>query len=162
MGDEKIDPILSAPGEGESVPNPVGGFIEFKARAEQTAGALTAFESAPAPSEGPPLHVHPDEDEVIHFAAGRFRLKTEDVVRPAPEGSFAYIPKGMPHTWQNVGDAPGRILVLFLPAAAGMEQFFERYADQVAGEGAAAAFGALADVGGMQVVGPPLSQSDPP
>ena len=107
---------------------PIAEFIEFKARAEQTAGTLTAFESAPAPGEGPPLHVHTDEDEVIYFLDGLFRLKIEDVVRDAPSGSFAFIPKGVPHTWQNIGDTPGRLLVMFLPAAAAMEQFFEQLA----------------------------------
>ena len=155
-------PILWARGEGQSVPNPIAGAIEFKARAEQTAGMLTAFESAPAPGEGPPLHLHVDEVEVIYFLDGLFRLKIEDVVRNAPSGSFACIPKGVSHAWQNIGNEPGRLLVMFLPAAAGMEQFFEQLATDVAGEASVAeTFATLAEVGGMKVVGPPLAQSDP-
>jgi quercetin dioxygenase-like cupin family protein len=154
-------PIFSAQGEGDSVRNPVGEFIEFKARAQQTAGTLTAFESAPAPSEGPPLHLHADVDEVIYFLDGTFRLRIEDAVQDAPSGSFGFIPKGLPHTWQNVGDTPGRLLVLFLPASAAMEQFFERFADVDRDPSTAERFAALAEVGGMQVVGPPLAESDP-
>jgi hypothetical protein len=47
--------------------------------------------------------------------------------------------------------------VLFLPAAAGMEQFFERFAG-AAGEASAVAesFAALAEVGDMKIVGSPL------
>jgi quercetin dioxygenase-like cupin family protein len=157
-----IRPIFWARGESQSVQNPIAGAIEFKARAEQTAGTLTAFESAPAPGEGPPLHVHPEVDEVIYFLDGLFRLKIEDVVRNAPSGSFACIPKGVPHAWQNIGNEPGRLLVMFLPAAAGMEQFFEQLATDVAGEASVAeAFATLAEAGGMRVVGPPLVQSDP-
>jgi quercetin dioxygenase-like cupin family protein len=160
VGDETVDAILSAPGEGRSVSNPIAGAIEFKACAEQTAGALSAFESAPAPGEGPPLHVHAAEDEVLYFLAGLFRLRVDDAVRNAPSGSFAFVPKGVPHSWQNVGDTPGRLLFMFLPATARMEQFFERFA--AAGEaGAAEEFAALAEVGGMKVVGPPLAQSHP-
>jgi quercetin dioxygenase-like cupin family protein len=154
-------PIFSARGEGESVRNPVGEFIQFKARAEQTAGALTAFESAPAPGEGPPLHLHTDEDEVLYFLDGSFRLKIDDDVWNAMSGSFAFVPKGVPHTWQNIGDAPGRLFVVFLPAAAGMERFFERLAADAGEASLAETFATLAEVGGMKVVGPPLSQSDP-
>ena len=157
-----IGPIFSAPGEGQSVRNPLAEAIEFKARAEQTAGTLTAFESAPAPGEGPPLHVHPDVDEVIYFVDGLFRLKIEDVVRNAPLGSFTFLPKGVPHAWQNIGDEPGRLLVMFLPASAAMEQFFERFAAEApGGPSISETFATLAEAGGMNVVGPALVQSDP-
>jgi quercetin dioxygenase-like cupin family protein len=159
--DETIDPILSARGEGYSVPNPVAEAIEFKARGEQTAGTMTAFESAPAPGGGPPLHVHANEDEVLYFLDGLFRLRLDDVVRNAPSGSFAFIPKGVPHTWQNIGETRGRLLVMFLPAAAGMEQFFERLAAAADDASVAETFATLAEDGGMKVVGPPLIQSDP-
>jgi quercetin dioxygenase-like cupin family protein len=157
-----IRPIFWARGESQSVQNPIAGAIEFKARAEQTAGTLTAFESAPAPGEGPPLHVHPEVDEVIYFLDGLFRLKIEDVVRNAPSGSFTFIPKDVPHAWQNIGDEPGRLLVMFLPASAAMEQFFERLAAEVpGGPSVAETFATLAEAEGMNIVGPPLVQSDP-
>jgi quercetin dioxygenase-like cupin family protein len=85
------------------------------------------MESAVAPGEGPPLHVHVDDNEVIYFLDGRFRLRIDDTVRDTPAGSFAFIPKGVPHTWQNVGDAAGRLLVMFMPAARDMERFFEGF-----------------------------------
>jgi len=152
--------IVSGRGEVHSIRNPLGGGIEFKARAEETAGALTAFESAIAPEEGPPLHMHADASEVIYFLDGRFRVKIGDTVRDASSGAFAFFPKGVPHTWQNVGDAPGHLLVMFMPAAPGMERFFERLS-AVAGDDAADAFATLADAADMKVVGPPLAQSDP-
>ena len=160
--DGTIHPIFLARGEGRSIRNPLGGALEFKARAEQTAGMLTAFESAPGPGEGPPLHVHEDDNEVLYFLDGLFRMKIEDVVRNAPSGSFAFIPKGVPHTWQNISNEHGRLLVMFLPGAAGMEQFFEQFAADVAGEAAVAErFATLGKAAGMKVVGPPLVQSDP-
>src|SRR5512134_2434904 len=153
-------PILSTRSAGESVRNPLGGAIEFKARAEQTAGALTAFETAPAPGEGPPLHLHVVEDEMLYFLEGRFRVKFDGAIHDAPAGSFLFVPKGVPHTWQNIDDVPGRLLVMFLPAAAGMERFFERFADAADEASAAKAFAALAGDAGMEVLGPPLAESD--
>ena len=160
--DKPMRGIVSPRGEGHSIPNPVGGEIEFKARVEQTGGVVTAFESFPAPGEGPPLHIHQEDNEVIYFLDGEFRMKVDDVVRNAPAGSFVFIPKGVPHTWQSVGDVPGRLLVIFVPGTAGMEQFFERFAAHAAGDPSAAeAFVALGKAAGMMVVGPPLMQSDP-
>ena len=154
--------FLSAPGDGQSIPNPLGGGIEVRASAGNTAGGLTAFESAVGPGEGPPLHVHVDDNEVLYFLDGAFRMKIAGAVSDAPSGSFAFIPKGVPHTWQNVGDGTARLLVLFIPGAPGMERFFERFGE-VAGDDAsvADAFANLADEAGMKVVGPPLAQSDP-
>jgi mannose-6-phosphate isomerase-like protein (cupin superfamily) len=159
---ETVRVIVSGRGEGHSVRNPVGEAIEFKARADETAGALTAFETAAvAPGKGPPLHVHADENEVLYFLDGRFRLRIDDTVRDAPPGSFAFIPKGVPHTWQNVGDTPGRLFGMFMPAAPGMERFFESFSTVAGDDSVAAAFAALAGAAGMKVVGPPLAQSDP-
>ena len=53
---------------------------------------------------------------------GRLRVRLEETIHEAPAGSFVFIPKGVPHTWQNAGDDPARILVVFTPAAAGMER----------------------------------------
>ena len=123
---------------------------------------VSAFESAPAPGEGPPLHVHKDDNEVLVFLDALFRLKTDDVVRNAPSGSFAFIPKGVPHTWQNIGESPGRLLFMFLPGAAGMEEFFEQLAVDVSSETSPTeTFATLAEAAGMKVVGPPLAESDP-
>ena len=162
MRDEAVLALLSARGDGRTVRNPIAGAIEFKARAQQTAGAVSAFESAPAPGEGPPLHLHEDDNEILVFLDALFRLKTDDVVRNAPSGSFAFIPKGLPHTWQNIGESSGRVLFMFIPGAAGMEEFFEQFALDVAGAASPTeTFATLAEAAGMKVVGPPLSESDP-
>lgn len=130
------------------------------ARGEQTGGALTGFESTPAPGEGPPLHRHASEDEVLYVLRGRLRVRLEETIHDAPAGSFVFIPRGVPHAWQNVGDAPANLLVLFVPGAAGMEQFFERFAEIGEDTRVAEAFKKLAGDAGMEVVGPPLAGSD--
>jgi hypothetical protein len=64
----------------------------------------------------------------------------------------------VPHTWQNAGDDPARILVLFTPAAAGMEEFFERSAGLGDETRAADAFQRFAGDAGMEVLGPPMAR----
>jgi quercetin dioxygenase-like cupin family protein len=140
--------VIHAPGGGEMVDSPVGGMLWFKTTGTDSAGHLMALENEIPPGEGPPLHVHTREDEVLYVLDGDFRFRLGDEVHDAPTGTFVYIPRGLRHTWQNAGETPGRLLVLFTPA--GMEQFF-RLAD-----GDRAAFESVSAEVGMEVVGPPL------
>jgi quercetin dioxygenase-like cupin family protein len=149
--------VFHGPGEGGRVDNPLGGDVVFKARGEETEGTLAAFENLVAPGEGPPLHTHANEDESLYVLDGEVRFKLGDEIHPAPAGSFVFIPRGAPHTWQNVGDGPARMLIHFTPS--GMEHFFDRFAAlEAAGPEAFKTVGATV---GMDVVGPPLAQSDP-
>jgi quercetin dioxygenase-like cupin family protein len=149
--------VFKRPGEGVPIDNPIGAEVVFKARGEQTGGSLTAFENVVAPGNGPPLHTHANEDESAYVIEGEVRFKLGDELQAAPTGSFVFIPRGTPHTWQNVGDGPARMLIHFTPS--GMERFFERFAAlEAPGPGAFATVGAEV---GVDVVGPPLAQSDP-
>jgi quercetin dioxygenase-like cupin family protein len=149
--------VFQRPGEGGTVDNPLGGDVVFKARGEQTEGTLTAFETVVAPGEGPPLHTHANEDESLYVLDGEVRFKLGDEIRAAPAGSFVFIPRGAPHTWQNVGDGPARVLIHFTPS--GMERFFDGFAAlETPGP---AAFETVGAEVGMDVVGPPLAESDP-
>jgi quercetin dioxygenase-like cupin family protein len=160
MAEEDARAIVRAPGHGQTVKNPAGGLLTVKARGKQTGGALTAFESTAAPREGPPLHLHASEDEFIYVLEGRLRVRLEETVHEAPAGSFVFIPRGVPHTWQNAGDGPARFLAVFAPAAPGMERFFERSAELADDVRAADAFNTFASDAGMEVLGPPLARPD--
>ena len=158
--EERSRPIVSTPGDGETLRAPVGS-LTFTARGDQTGGALTALQSTAPPGDGPPLHSHANEDEVIYVLEGRLRVRLEDAIHAAPAGSFVFFPRGVPHTWQNSGDEPVRLLVLFTPASPGMERFFDRAAEVPDGTPAADAFNRFAPGTGMEVLGPPLAISDP-
>jgi quercetin dioxygenase-like cupin family protein len=151
--------IILGPGEGVSVPNPVGGRLTFKIGSADTDGALTAFESIAAPGEGPPLHIHVNDDEIFYALEGSFRFKLDGELRDAPAGTLAFIPKGVQHTWQNVGDEPARLLIVTAPA--GFERFFELFAQIPADASPADEFRRIGAEIGMPVVGPPLAESDP-
>ena len=153
--------LLRAPGEGLSFENPTGGTVTFKIRSDESGGTLTAIEGTAAPQEGPPLHVH-DQDEVIYTLDGTLRVKLGDTLRETPPRSFVFIPRGTPHTWQNVGAEPARFFATVMPASTAFEQFFTRYAQLPAEERGVEAFARLAsETEAFQVVGPPLAQSDP-
>lgn len=153
--------LILAPGEGLSVGNPVGGTLTFKVTSKQSGGRLTAIETIAAPREGPPLHVH-DEDELIYTLEGTLRVKLGETLRAVPPRSFVFIPRGTPHTWQNVGKEPATFFATVMPAAVGFEEFFTRYAQLAVQDRGIEAFTRLAaETRAFQVVGPPLPEPDP-
>jgi quercetin dioxygenase-like cupin family protein len=160
MAEREPRPFVSAPDTAKGLSTPAGPLVTFMAQGDQTGGAFTAFESRPAPGEGPPFHLHVLEDETMHVLEGRLRVRLDETVREAPAGTLVFIPRGVPHSWQNIGETEARFLFLFTPAAPGMERFFERAAE-LPDEQRADAFGTLAGDAGMQVLGPPLAQSHP-
>ena len=149
--------VFQRPGEGAASENPLGVELVFKVRGEQTDGSLTAFENLVASDDGPPLHTHANEDETIYVLEGEVRFKLGEEIQTGPAGSYVFIPRGTPHCWQNVGDAPARMLFHFTPS--GMERFFDGFAAlEAPGPASFAEVGAQV---GVAVVGPPLAQSDP-
>ena len=49
--------------------------------------------------EGSPWHVHPDEDEWFYVLEGEFTFYVGETRLSLPAGSFAFGPKGVPHTF---------------------------------------------------------------
>jgi quercetin dioxygenase-like cupin family protein len=155
-------PFVLGPGEGAAVETPTGGVTTFKAISGQSGGRLTAIEGISAPGEGPPLHVHREQDEFIYTLHGMFRVRLEDDLIEAPPGAFVFIPRSTPHTWQNVGEAHARFVAVLMPASVEFEEFFLRYADLPSEERGIQAFSRIAaETRAMEVVGPPLAQSHP-
>jgi quercetin dioxygenase-like cupin family protein len=116
---DPVGTVSLKPGEGATIQGPAGGPLTFKLRAEQSNGSLTVVENIIAPNDGPPLHVHEREDESWYVLEGELRFRLDDAIRDAPAGSFVFVPRGVAHCFQNVGDKPARILVMFTPS--GME-----------------------------------------
>lgn len=114
---------------------------------------MRRFENTIAPLDGPPLHIHANEDEAFYVLEGQLRFLLDGESHGAPSGSFVFLPRGTPHCFQNIGDRPARMLVLFTPS--GMEHFFDRFAAQTSG---AEAFQTIGAPLGMDVVGPSLGR----
>lgn len=157
MNEKENGGVTVGAGEGEHVRSPLGGDVTFLVRGEHSGGELAALEAVTATGEGPPLHLHGREHETIYILEGEFRWKLGDELGVAGPGSFVFIPRGLPHTWQVIGDQPGRMLVTFMPA--GMEGFFDRLASMT--EFDLEEFRAAAAEHDMEVVGPRLAESDP-
>jgi len=141
-------PVVLGPGGGEVVRHPLGGAGTIKVRGMHSGGRIAVFDSVVPPGNGPPLHVHRNDDEVLYVLEGSFRFLIDDQLSETPQDSTIYIPRGVPHCFQNSGDVPGRLLLVFAPS--GMERFFALTGGDLA------AFEAAGAEVGMDVVGPPL------
>jgi quercetin dioxygenase-like cupin family protein len=68
-----------------------------------------------APGAGPPPNRHPTDDEAFYVLDGTFEFGVGSQTRVAKGGDFVRIPNGEVHTFRNVGQAPGRLLIINTP-----------------------------------------------
>ena len=134
--------------------NVLGTEMVLKIDGRKTGGAMAVVESTVKPGEGPPMHVHSKEDEVFYVLDGRFRFWWGDEVLEAGPGAVAFLPRGVRHTYKNVGPGAGRLLLTITPA--GFEGFFR----EVSKRGLSVPkdmqeLTTLANEYGLQFLGPP-------
>lgn len=103
---------------------------------------------------GPPLHLHPEQDEVFIVDEGEYRFQCGDEQFLLHAGDSLFLPRGLPHTFRQLS-ATGRLRFLYTPAGR-MEDFFVALS-QLAGPPTPDAADALFAAHGMRVVGPPLA-----
>jgi quercetin dioxygenase-like cupin family protein len=110
-------------GAGRTIEVLPGETVIFKAVSTDTDGAYTLIEVIDEPQAGPPLHLHRREDESFYILEGTFAFQIGDLAETATAGWFMTAPKGVPHSYKNIGTTPAKMLTLFVPA--GIENFFE-------------------------------------
>ncbi len=94
---------------------------------QDSGGILGMFESTVPAGGGPPVHIHHNEDEVIHVLQGEYQFWLDGGISRAGPGTSVFLPRGVPHTFRIVSKTPGRNLAVLTPG--GFETFF---ADAVA------------------------------
>ena len=128
--------------------------LDLKIGAADTDGGLAVFEQiGESPNGGPPLHIHPEQDEFFHVLEGDYRFQVGEDQFPATTGDTIFLPRGVPHAFIQLTER-ARMLVTYQPAG-DMEGFFQETAQWTAPpdrEEIARVFKAH----GMEVVGPPL------
>jgi quercetin dioxygenase-like cupin family protein len=81
---------------------------------DDTAGQYGLLEIVVPPGIGSPWHVHPEEDEWFYVLDGEISFWVGDTHLSLTAGSFAFGPKGVPHTFYAEA-AGARALVGFQP-----------------------------------------------
>ena len=94
----------------------VGDQITVKITGDQTGGAYAASENYINPQGGPPPHVHHREHECFYVLDGQLMFGCGDASFVGGPGAAAFLPKGVPHVFKNIGDRPARFLLIAAPA----------------------------------------------
>ena len=103
--------IVVPPGSG-----PRAGNVEFLALSEHTPRFNLSIITMAAGREGPPPHVHHDEDDAFYVLDDELTFLLGDDEIAAPAGTFVLIPPGVLHTFANRTERPVRILNVHAPA----------------------------------------------
>ena len=118
------------------------------------------------PGIATPLHRHTREAEALFVLEGVIEYRAGDETYELTEGSFLYLPLGVPHAFRIRGDAPARFVALTAPG--GLMGLYDEVGVPAAGmhvppegEGLPMAdeIARWNEVGpryGLEVVGPPL------
>ena len=72
-------------------------------------------EALVGPGAVPPPNRHPADDEAFYVLDGTFQFGIGSETRIAKNGNFVRVPNGEVHTFKNIGQEPGRLLVINAP-----------------------------------------------
>jgi quercetin dioxygenase-like cupin family protein len=109
--------IVMKSAEGATASGAAGAPTLVKAGSEATGGLLEVFEQRAAPGSGPPRHIHHECSESLFVIQGELRFELGAATADVAAGAYVFVPRGVPHTYTNIGDTDGRILFWFTPAA---------------------------------------------
>jgi quercetin dioxygenase-like cupin family protein len=125
--------IILLPGEGVSIAIP-GLAATFKVVSRDTDGDHSVIETTvPAGSSGLPPHIHRSMDEEFYILDGELTVRVGEQRMTAARGAYAYVPRGVVHTFANRGDRPVTFLDIVHPA--GFEQYYRELAAAFAAAG---------------------------
>jgi len=100
---------------------------------EATGGAISVVLGYLEPGEGPPDHVHFNQDEMFFILEGTCELTVGDQTTTAGPGTIAFVPRNVVHRFKCVGDTTTRMLEWSLPG--GLDHYFKAISELAAGGG---------------------------
>ncbi len=99
-----------------------GDRITFLITGAETGGAFFMAEVSVVPGGGPPPHVHSREDESFYLQHGTLVVQVGDKALNVSTGDFVHMPRGVMHSFKNVGEETAKLLMVATPA--GLENYF--------------------------------------
>ena len=139
----------------------LGMLQTIKISKNDTGGQYGLLEIEVPPGGGSPWHVHPEEDEWFYVIDGEFTVYVGDACLTLTAGSFAFGPKGVPHTF-IAGPDGGKTLIGLAPAQ--FEGFLREVGEPApervlpppaAGHPDMAKLAPIAERNGFVILGPP-------
>jgi mannose-6-phosphate isomerase-like protein (cupin superfamily) len=163
------EPKVVGPGEGAAYVLMGSVHITFKRRGDPSEGYSIFEDACQAGYQGHPPHFHRDQDENLYVLEGHFEFLVGDRTVECGPGSFVHLPKGTVHTFRNIGEEDGKLLVTISPAC-GFEDLVEELGEPTkekspptppsgpADAASAERLAAVASEHGIEIVSPPSEQ----
>lgn len=82
----------------------LGALLNFKAVMAETNGQYWALEGLADKHMAVPLHAHTQEDEIWYVLEGQIAFIANGETKIGGAGTFVYIPRGVPHTFQILSE----------------------------------------------------------
>src|SRR5215207_5876503 len=96
-------PILLSAQQGRALWH-LGALLNFKAVGAETGGQYWALEGLADKHMAVPLHAHTQEDEIWYVLEGEIAFTLGGETQVGGPGTFVYIPRDVPHTFQITSD----------------------------------------------------------
>ncbi len=93
----------------------MGSLFEQLLTADRSGGSLGVALVTQPPGVATPLHRHTREAEVFYLLEGGMTYRAGEEYFQLAEGSFIYLPQGLPHAFRVIGDRPARMLAVVAP-----------------------------------------------
>src|SRR3954454_24985455 len=97
------EPVLTAAGAGRTVTHG-GNSAELKLAGDQSGGDWAVIEWRVRAGDEPPMHTHPREDETLYILEGAITAYGGDETIDVEAGSYAALPKNVPHGFTVRGE----------------------------------------------------------
>ncbi len=127
---------------------------DIKVSSQDTGGNLTIFEYAGHEKGGPPMHIHPHQDEIFYVLEDDYAFEVGGEKHRLTPGDTIFMPRNVPHAFAQLTDS-GR-MIFFLQPDNQMEDYF-REVGKLTPMTAPQEGPKLFASHDMQVVGPPLT-----
>jgi quercetin dioxygenase-like cupin family protein len=103
------------------------GFDLFlKVSAKDSDGQLSMFSGTYRKHDGPPLHVHYEQDEEFYITEGEFLVQVGEERFTLKAGDLIFLPRNIPHTFLTLSDT-GRMVFMTHPSGR-IETLFKQLA----------------------------------
>jgi quercetin dioxygenase-like cupin family protein len=100
---------------------------------EATGGAISVLIAWHKPGEGPPDHVHFNQEETFYIVEGSYELTVDGQTSVVGPGTIVFIPRNVVHRFKNVGSTTACMLDWSLPG--GQDHYFKAIAELAATDG---------------------------
>ncbi len=128
--------------------------LDIKISGKDTENDLAVFEQIGlTPKGGPPLHIHPEQDEWFYVIDGEYLFQVDEDRYQLKAGDTIFLPRNVKHAFIQLTEI-GKMIVSYLPAGK-MEEFFavtDKWTSPPSEDEISKVFAEH----GMQVVGPAL------